>query len=275
MKIDKLIKVLTPILFILVIACIVALVMLMINGPRPMLYGYDESLEDRIDSPAYLPPTPDYGEYYVNEIVYLCDTTLSGMAEAEVLRYGKDTCQIWTGTDGDMPLSASSVKTEILFPESGETIYIPDAAAKKLPQYVVIALGINNGVRYCTEEQFKTYYSAVITAIKEASPETNIILQSVLPVSKSYERKTQGITAEKIDRANGWIVELAEEHNVKYLNTASCLKSKSGYLDKKYDSGDGLHLNTEGYLAVLNYIRTHGYVSTAKIPDEAIPEETQ
>ncbi len=243
---------------ILAVVCAVSLVMLCINGPRPMLFDGGED-KDSVDSPSYLGKTPDYGEFYVNNIIYLCDSTLAKMRDSDVLRDGAETRQIWTGSDGDLPLSKATTKTEIILPETDSGAYISEAAERNRPQYLIIALGMNNGVRYCTEEQFKSYYSELITAIKAASPETKIMLQSVLPVSWVYEWKTQGISKEKIDRANAWIVELAEEHGVKYLNTASCLKNSRGYLDKKYDSGDGLHLNAEGYRAVLEYIRTHGY----------------
>ena len=258
MKFNRIIKIITPILLILAVACGVSLVMLCINGPRAMLFAYEYDT-DKVDSPAYLGSTVDYGEFYVNDVVYLCDSVMAQIINENLLRGGTETRQIWTGEDGDLPLSKNITKTEIILPEIGEGAYIAEAAERNRPKYLIIALGISNGVRYCTEEQFKSYYTELISAIKEASPETKIILQSVLPVSSSYERKTQGISAEKIDRANGWIIEIAEEQNVKYLNTASCLKNTRGYLDKKYDSGDGLHLNTEGYLKVLEYIRTHGY----------------
>lgn len=258
MKLKRIIKIITPFLSILAVACAVSLVMLCINGPRPMLFSRGAD-SDAVDSTAYLAKTPDYGEFYVNDIIYLCDSTMSGIRDCELLRDGAETRQIWTGSDGDLPLSKATTKTEIILPETNSGAYIAEAAERNKPQYMIIALGISNGVRYCTEEQFKSYYSELITAIKTASPETKIMLQSVLPVSWSYEWKTQGISLEKIDRANAWIVELAEEHGVKYLNTASCLKNSHGYLDKKYDSGDGIHMNADGYRTVLEYIRTHGY----------------
>ena len=58
---------------------------------------------------------------------------------------------------------------------------------------------------------------------------------------------------------NGWIKELTEEYNLKYLNTNPSLKDSDGYLQISYQNGDGIHLNRSGFEAVLNYIRTHGY----------------
>ena len=86
---------------------------------------------------------------------------------------------------------------------------------------------------------------------------TKIILQSIYPVASNNTKES--ITNEKIDRANGWIKELAEEYNIKYLNTNPSLKDADGYLKMSYQNGDGIHLNRSGFEAVLAYIRTHGY----------------
>ena len=56
-----------------------------------------------------------------------------------------------------------------------------------------------------------------------------------------------------------WISQIAAQNGVKYLDTASELKDGDGYLLHKFDLGDGLHLNADGYDAMLTYIRTHGY----------------
>ena len=258
LKPDKKTVIFSTVFMILSVACFVSCITLCIRGPRP-IFVKEDTPKDTVSSSACLTSTPDYGEYYVNDVIYLADTAFSGIKDAEVLRYGSETLQLWSGSDGDVSLDAKIASAQIIFPENGKEIYIKDALEAKKPDYLIISLGISNGVPFCTEEKFKSYYSDLIAAVKEISPDTKIILQSVLPVSKKYERKTQGVSMEKINRANGWIVDIAEENQVKYLHTVSCLKNKDGYLDQKYDSGDGLHLNKDGYIAVLNYIRTHGY----------------
>ncbi len=252
-------RIATATISILIIACAVSLVTLSIRGVRPELKQPILEKSDSVDSPAALKTTPDYGQFYVDSIIFLGDTTVSDMRTKGVLSDGEETRQIWTDADGHLPLASSIDKTEIAFPEGENDMYIADAAAQKRPQYLLITVGIENGVRYCTEEQFKAYYSKLITLIKESSPDTKIILNSIFPVSKKYEKQTQGISMDKIDTANAWIVEVAEEQGVKYLHSASALKGSNGYLDPKYDSGDGLHLSTDGYNAFFTYIRTHGY----------------
>ena len=126
-------------------------------------------------------------------------------------------------------------------------------------QGLIEIVGLENGVSYCNEERFKAYYKDLIKAIQEASPSTNIILQSVFPVSRSAEKSSPNISNDRIDEANRWIAEICEECSVKYLNTASALKDKNGYLAAEYDSGNGIILNAAGYKTVIQYIKTHGY----------------
>ena len=261
-------------IIILLVACSVALVTFGIRGVRPELKQEATKSSDTLKSHAALKETPDYGANYINTIIFLGDSTISHMRGAGVLYEGDTTTQIWSDADGKLALDAKIDKTEIYLPASDRTLYITDAAAELKPDYLLITVGLENGVRYCTEAQFKDYYTRLVVAIKEASPSTHIILNSIFPVSKKYERNTQGISKDKIDAANSWIVEIAEAQGVKYLNSAEALKNGSGYLDSKYDSGDGLHLSADGYAAFFEYVRTHGYKNNAPKLEETETGET-
>jgi lysophospholipase L1-like esterase len=183
----------------------------------------------------------DIGAYTVKTVKGLALRVTAGMLDGSfALDYNTDTAAVIYSTDGKK--GAVSV-----------------AAQERKPQYVIITLGLENGVAHCSKEKFQEYYSKIIDAIKKSSPETKIILQSVFPTSKQVSKDKPSISCEKISIANSWIAELAQSKSVKYLNTASVLTDKRGNLKSEYDSGDGIHLNTDGYTAVLDYIRTHGY----------------
>ena len=258
-KLNALGWIFTSAITILLCACAISIITFGIQGVRPELKPQKRENAPIASSHAALGETPNYGVFYTDTIVFLGDTTVSSMADENTLLNGEGTLQIWTDADGSLPLASNIDKTEIVIPSLDQNAYIADAIAEIRPQYLLITVGFENGVRYCTKAQFKDYYTKLIVTVKEASPETKIIVNSVFPVSKKYERKTSGISMEKIDTANGWIVEIAEEQGVRYLDSASALKSSKGYLKSEYDSGDGLHLNAEGYKAFLNYVRTHGY----------------
>ena len=122
----------------------------------------------------------------------------------------------------------------------------------------MLTIGVN-GVSMMDEEQFKADYIDLVQRIQKVSPDTKIICNSIYPVQASYEAKDNGINNTVIERANGWIKQIAEETGTRYLDSASVLKGEDGCLNPDYGNGDGIHLGPAGFERVLNYIRTHAY----------------
>lgn len=259
-KFNKYARVFVTAILLISAACLIAIITLCVSGAKTDLWDKSpENDEAPIEQSFRLERTPDYGQNYIDRIIFVCDTSISGLEHSGALDATQARSQVWSGIDGSLPLDYSIDKAHIVYPETSGNLTVSEAAEIKRPEYIVITVGIENGVAYCGEEKFKSYYSKLIDSLTESSPASKIILQSVFPVSEGYEEKTPSVTNEKIDRANLWIAELAKEKELRYLDTASALKNEDGSLDTKYDSGDGLHLNQSGYLTVIDYIRTHGY----------------
>jgi lysophospholipase L1-like esterase len=220
------------------------------NAPKPE-YTQEELLSKFPDT--VLSKTQDAGQTYINDIIFIGDSTTHGMAFYGVLEGGKNTTQVWTPKSGT--LAMWNLLTEnIVYPDDDSEMLIYDAIAIKKPKMAVLTLGVN-GVSSLEEGQFKKYYTDLILKIKENSPETKIILQSIYPVCDYYEMKS--ISMEKINRANLWIVEIASENSVNYLNTITVLVNEKGYLNNDYCNGDGIHISKEGFGVILDYIKTH------------------
>jgi hypothetical protein len=207
-------------------------------------------------SDAILTETEDMGQEYIDKIIFLGDSTTYGMKYYGVLSEGKNTKQVWTPASGTLTLSNQSFAT-IVYPVTGEEIPIRDAVALEKPDIMVITLGVN-GVSFMEEDYFKSEYKMLVEDIKEISPDTKIILQSIFPVASNYEYQ-RDINNTKIINANSWILDVAEETGVKYLDTISILLGEDGFLPQEYHNGDGLHLNESSFKLVIDYIRTHGY----------------
>ncbi len=247
-------KVLSFLLLVFLVACIALCVLLAVFGVNPEIISAKFLNSDRL--PTQLEETYDYGEGYLKSIVFICDKTFTPITSYEE-NISPD--QIWTGTDGTLTLDRGISGASVVTAGRPDGISIPSAIESSKPQYVIITVGIENGVNHCTEEKFKEYYSDLVSKIKTASPDTKIILQSVFPVSKNAEKEDPSISNDRIDAANRYISSLAKELSVRYLNTASALKGEDGRLDPKYDSGDGITLNQDGFQAIVQYIKTHGY----------------
>lgn len=260
-----------------VILTLVALIMIVLLGIRGFKTNEPDNKENTTNSEnrdpenteknspsvptssTVLGSTPDYGQQYIDSIVFLGDSTTAHMRSRGVLKDGRDTKQVWSGENNTLNLDYNIDTTTIVYPETGEKVTIGKAAEMKKPEYMVITMGINNGVAYCDEAKFKAYYQKIIDAIKNSSPNTRIMLQSIFPVTKQKQEETPSISNSRIDNANEWVKQIAEQNNLRYLDTASILKDSSGNLKSEYDNGDGLHMTASGYTALLDYIRTHGY----------------
>lgn len=198
----------------------------------------------------------DAGDEYISRLTFLGDSTTYGLKAYKMLENGKNTKQVWTSSSASLSLN-KILEKKIIYPETGEEMTIPEAAEKAKPEYLVITLGVE-GVTFLDEEGFKEQYTSLVDAVKTASPETKIILQSIFPVNSEIFSNKDKLCNELIDKANGWVLEVAESMGVWFLDTASVLKDEDGGLNSKYDNGgNGINLNDTGFTAVLSYIKTH------------------
>ena len=208
-------------------------------------------------APTVLGETADAGQEYIDKLTFLGDSTTYGLRYYKMLSGGTDTTQVWTPTNGTLTLSYYATAT-IPYPAPGGTeITIQEAARQAQPEYLVITLGVN-GVSFMNEETFKDCYTKLIQNILEVSPDTKIICNSIYPVGRSYEYLAD-INNDKITAANEWIKAVAAETGTRYSDTCSVLKDSEGWLRDDYQNGDYIHLNSDGFTAVLNYLRTHAY----------------
>lgn len=198
-----------------------------------------------------LAATEDMGQEYVDKFVFLGDSTTYGLAHYDIV----NDSQVWTPASGTLTLNLWSTAT-IVYPETGAEISIVEAAAAKKPEYLLITLGVN-GVSFLDEESFTSEYKNLVNAIKEASPGTKIICNSIYPVSAKYP-ESNGITNPKIDAANTWVLNAAKACGVHYLDSCSAIKDSSGALPDNLQNGDNIHLNPDGYNTMISYLRTHG-----------------
>lgn len=207
-------------------------------------------------SKAILPPSEDMGQEYIDRMIFLCDSTLYGLKWYGLLKDGGETRQIWTGETGTLTLGYQST-VKIVYPEDGAMRTIREAVELKKPEYLIITLGIN-GISFMDEDYFVREYSSLVTDIREISPDTNIILQSIFPISPTFVHWGD-ITNAMVTQANGWILRIAEQTGCPYLDTISVLLDDSGNVKEELTAGDGLHFSPDGLNIILNYIRSHAY----------------
>ncbi len=221
------------------------------SAPQP-LFTQEELLSMYPDST--LASSADAGDEYLDKIYFVGDSTTHGMKYYGVLSGGKETTRVWTPRSGTLAMW-NLLSEKVVVPENNEEVTIPEAVVGEKPEIIVFTLGVN-GVSSCSKEQFVGYYKDLIDEVKTASSDTVIILQSIYPVCSDYQY-VNSISMEKINTANAWIAELANENGCYFLNTTSVLVDETGYLKPSYSNGDGIHISPEGFGVILNYIKTH------------------
>ena len=210
------------------------------------------------DSPALLPISDDMGQAYIDNITFLCDSPMYWLKLYGLLKDGYNTTQVWTGPEGTMTL-AYLRGFEILDPVDNVLRTIPEAVAAHKPPFILITVGIN-GVSFMDEAYFTREYKNLIDEIKQNSPDTVIVLQSICPISPAY-RYWGDITNVTITAANSWILHIAEEYGLKYVDVFSLLVGEDGNIRPELVMKDGLHPNEEGLTLLLEYLRTHAFTA--------------
>lgn len=213
------------------------------------------------DSPALLGITEDAGVAYRDKLYFICDSPTYWMWPMGLLGGGKETKQIWTGPEGTQTLAYQSTY-KILDPYDKKQKLIVDVVKEHKPEYIVIAMGVN-GISFMDEKAFTKEYTDLINKIQTVSPYTNILCSSIYPITKAYKH-WGSITNDTITKANSWILKIAEDTGVHYIDTYSAIVDDDGQAKKELMMKDGLHPNEEGLKEILNYIRTHAYIPKKK-----------
>lgn len=206
--------------------------------------------------------TADMGQAYIDSMIFVGESTTAHLRSRGVLTGGKSTKQVWSNESNTMALDLNILQKTINYPETGQAITIPAAAAVARPKYIVLNFGVNGIQSFGKNEKlYSTAYGKLIDAIHEASPDTVVLLQTVYPVAANQTTFHEGAATINayIKRLNELLLDIATAHNAYVVDTASVLVGSDGNLRSDYQTGDGIHLTTEAYVQILGYLRTHGY----------------
>lgn len=230
--------------------------------------GADLSGHYQIDnaSTALLTETADAGTDYLNDTLFLGDSNTVRLYNNGLISLQQFCAKEGIGTQ--VALSEGIVT----FKKDSNHYTIPQAVAMMKPRRVVMTFGTNDTGMEVSD--FIAHYTALIQAIQQSYPYTDIIVNTVPPVPADHSNYPHMDQA-KIDDFNMALLDLCEQLGVRFLNSAEALKGSDGYgIADYYTSGD-IHLKSAGLKAVLNYLRTHALQTEDRRPDtNNIPTRT-
>lgn len=126
---------------------------------------------------------------------------------------------------------------------------------KYKPKKIFLEIGVNDLMQGLPYSQVIHNYDLIIKKIKEESPETSIYILSILPTGW-YIYNSQIPVEAAILKVNQYLSQLSDSQ-VTYINCYDLMVDDIGTLDLKYDSGDRLHLNYEGYKVIANQVKKY------------------
>ena len=217
-------------------------------------------------SSALLTETADAGTEYLDSTLFLGDSNTVRLYNNGLISLQQFCAKEGIGTQ-------VALNDGIVTFKNDTTHYtIAQAVAKMKSRRVVMTFGTNDTGMEVAD--FISNYTALVQAIQEAYPYTDIIVNTVPPIPENHSNYPHMDQA-KIDDFNMALLNMCEQLGVKFLNTAEVLKGENGYGQPDYYTDGDIHLKSAGLKAALNYLRTHAYQTEDRRPDtNNIPTRT-
>lgn len=129
-----------------------------------------------------------------------------------------------------------------------------DEVLRHKPAKIFLLIGINDLFYGNDPEAIEARYREIVQKIRHDSPDSELILQSILPVN----RKARSLPAsnEDIQAMNLHISQIAKDYALPYVDLYHELTDASGDLSLKF-TDDGIHLNGLGYLVWKNTLKPY------------------
>ncbi len=116
---------------------------------------------------------------------------------------------------------------------------------EKHPKAIILMAGTNDLLMGMHPKKLMTYYRKVVEKIRADSPNTKLVIESVLPINTEkwvLPKKNTAILA-----FNQMLQELAKEKGAIYIDLHQKMVDENGLLNEKY-TFDGIHLSGDAYL---------------------------
>lgn len=123
------------------------------------------------------------------------------------------------------------------------------------PKKVFIEIGINDLIKGNSVDSVFSRYSRIINLIETLSPNTKIYIQSLLPSNRVIETTKLPVNPEVLN-LNFLLSNFCKKNKIIYIDLFSSF-TESNQLKSEFDSGDGLHLNGNGYKMWCSMIETY------------------
>ena len=218
-----------------------------VNLPEPTQDQTTPVPSGTYDFSKPVPPSDPADLAYFDDAIFIGDSRTEGL----FLNTGLSNATSFA----HMGLMVDTVFTRPLFNVNGEKVSVIDAMKKAEFSKVYIMLGINE-TGWAYSSIFIQKYGEIIDAIREINPDVLIYVQAIMPVSQKVSNTHSYVKNSKITEYNQLLLQMAEEKQVYYIDTASAVAGEGGSLPDDA-APDGIHLVRSYCQRWLDYLMTH------------------
>ena len=149
----------------------------------------------------------------------------------------------------------TAITKKFITNDEGEKITILEDLENRNIDTVYIMLGINE-LGWVYSSIFIKNYEELIDKIREVKSDCEIIIQSIIPVTKTKSDNDSIYNNKKISEYNALIKEMSDRKKIKFVNLVPVLADENGNLPENA-SPDGVHLNKEYCLKWLECLKNN------------------
>ncbi len=161
-----------------------------------------------------------------------------------------DTYGLAKNVFADVSLTVDTVFTKV---RSGKSVTIINELNGRKFSKIYLYFG-DNECGWGSLSTFEEHYGRVVDAVRERCPSAEIFIMSIMPISRSADRANNyGYNMAAINRANDYVIDLARQKGVTYLNTRPAVSDAQGYLPEEASS-DGVHLGRQYTVKWADYV---------------------
>lgn len=131
---------------------------------------------------------------------------------------------------------------------------------KRKPSRVFLLIGVNDLSKNIPNDAIIENIFGIVSQIRAASPTTKVFVQSLLPVNPSVKNfPTRFAKQDDITEINGQLRKYSEALKYTFVDVHTHFLDKKNMLDDRF-TADGLHLNANGYLHWVEYLKKEKYL---------------
>ena len=208
------------------------------------------NLPDELVNPV--PEGQPAGEEYFDSSLFIGDSIIYGLGTYNIIPEAK--------VYSTLRMNVSNAATETVTADGGERSVI-EAVREESFENIYVMLGTNS-LSYMSVSDIYLDFTKFADKLKSVSGDARVFIISVTPVTRGKEESIESpVSNQNIDEYNSLLLEYADRYGMLYLDLNSYLKGSDGYLPSELAENDGMHLKSDTYGIIKDYLLTHTYTT--------------